>query len=72
MHQEKQSDVILFLFLPASFFTDDITTFMNLFWIDSFFRFTLEIKPSASSKVCLIHTCPGLALDIMFLHSFHL
>ena len=43
---------------------------LNSYWIDSVV--TLELKPSASSKVCLICTGPGLALAMPFLHSFHL
>ena len=53
---EKQCDVILFL--PPSVFTDDITTVMNSYRIDSVFTATLELKHSASSRVCLIYTGP--------------
>ena len=67
---EKQCDAILFL--PTSIFTDDIICVMNSYWIDSVFTATLELKHSASSKVCLICTGPGFALAMMFLHSFHL
>ena len=43
---------------------------LSSYWIDSVF--TLELKTSAPSKVCLICTCPGLACVMTFLHSFHL
>ena len=59
-------------FLPTSIFTDDITTVMNSYWIDSVFTANLELKHYASSKVCLICTGTGFALAMMFLHSFHL
>ena len=60
----------VFGFLSTSIFTDDITCVMNSYWIDSLF--TLELKPSASSRVSLICTGPDLALAMTFLHSFHL
>ena len=43
---------------------------MISYWIDSVL--TLELKPSASSRVSLICTCPGLACVTTFLHSFYL
>ena len=49
---------------------DVITTVMISYWIDSVL--TLELKPSASSRVSLICTSPGLALAMTFLHSFYL
>ena len=49
---------------------DDITTVMISYWIDSVV--TLALKTSASSKVCLICTDPGLALAMTFLHSVYL
>ena len=66
MCPEKQSDVILFGFLSTSIFTDDYAFVMNIYEIDSLFTSTLELKPSAPSKVCLICTGPGFALAMMF------
>ena len=57
-------------FVLTNVLIDDITTVMNSYWIDSVF--SIELKPSASSKVCLICTSPDLALAMTFLHSFHL
>ena len=66
MCPENQCDAILFL--PTSMFTDDITTVMNSYWINSVF--TLELKHSAPSRVSLICTCPGLAHVMMFCPKF--
>ena len=55
-------------FVLTNVLRDDIATVMNSYWIDSVF--TLELKTSASSKVCLICTSPGLALAMTFLHLF--
>ena len=55
-------------FVLTNVLSDDITTVMNSYWIDSVF--TLELKPSASSRVSLICTGPGLAHAMTFLHSF--
>jgi hypothetical protein len=55
-------------FVLANFLNDDITTVMNSYWIDSVF--TLELKPSASSRVCLTCTVPRIAFAMMILHSF--
>ena len=49
-----------FVLILASLIMDDITCIMNSFWIDSLF--TLELKPSAASRVSLIYTVPGLAM----------
>ena len=57
-------------FVLTNVLIDDITTVMISYWIDSVF--TLELKPSTSSEVCLIGTGPNLALAMTFLHSFHL
>ena len=57
-------------FVLTNIISDDITTIMNSYWIDS--AFTLELKPSASHRVSLICTCPGLACVITFLHSVYL
>ena len=57
-------------FVLTNILSDDITTVMNSYWIDSVF--TLELKTSASSKMCLICTVPGLSLAMTFLHSFYL
>ena len=57
-------------FVHANVLIDDITTVMISYWIDSVF--TLELKTTASIKVSLICTVPGLALAMTFLHSFHL
>ena len=57
-------------FVLTNILSDDITTVMNSYWIDSVF--TLELKPSASCRVRLICTCPGLACVITFLHSVYL
>ena len=54
----------------VNFIMDDINLVMNSYLIDSLFRFTLELKLFASSRVCLICTCPSFALAMMFLHSF--
>ena len=59
-------------FVLTNILSDDITTVMNSYWIDSVLIATFELKHSASSKVCLICTGPGLALDTMFLHIFNL
>ena len=60
----------VFRFLSTSIFTDDNTTIMISYWIDSVL--TLELKPSASSRVSLICTGPSIALAMMILHSIHL
>ena len=52
----------LMSFVLTNALSDDITTVMISYWIDSVV--TLELKPSASSKVCLICTGPGLALTL--------
>ena len=57
-------------FVLTNILSDDNTNIMNSYWIDSVV--TLELKTSASSKVSLICTVPGLALAMPFLHSFHL
>ena len=57
-------------FVPTNILSDDITTVMISYWIDSVF--TLELKPSASSRVSLICTGPSLALAMMFLQGVHL
>ena len=57
-------------FVLTNVLIDDNTTVMNSYWIDS--AFTLELKPSASSRVSLIYNGPNLALAMTFLHSFHL
>ena len=57
-------------FVLTNILSDDITTVMNSYWIDSVV--TLELKTSASSKVCLICTGPDLALAMTFLHSVYL
>jgi hypothetical protein len=57
-------------FVLTNILSDDIMTIMNSYWIDSVF--TLALKPSASSRVSLICTGPGLALFMTFLHSFYL
>ena len=46
------------------------TVVLISYWIDSVF--TLELKPSASSRVSLICTRPSLALAMPFLHSLYL
>ena len=63
-------ETISYHYVLTNVLSDDIMTVMNSYWIDSVV--TLELKPSASSKVCLICTGPGLALAMPFLHSFHL
>ena len=50
--------------------SDDITTVMNSYWIDSVF--IIKLKPSASSRLSLICIGPGLALATTFLHSVYL
>ena len=57
-------------FVLTNALSDDITTVMNSYWIDSVF--TLELRTTVSSKVSLICTSPDLALAMPFLHSFHL
>ena len=57
-------------FVLANFLSDDIATVMNSYWIDSVFTATLELKHSASSKVCLIYTGTAFALAMMFSTSF--
>ena len=57
-------------FVLTNIISDDITTVMISYWIDSVF--TLELKPSASSRVSMICTSPDLALAMTFLRSFHL
>ena len=57
-------------FVLTNVLSDDITTVMNSYWIDSVF--TLELKPSASHRVSLICTGSSSALAMPFLNSFHL
>ena len=48
MCPEKQCVAILLLFLSTSI--NDLTLVMNLYWIDSLFTATLQLKPSALSR----------------------
>ena len=57
-------------FVLTNVIINDITTVMISYWIDSVF--TLEIKTSASCRVSLICTSPGISLAMPFFHSFHL
>ena len=57
-------------FVLTNILSDDITTVMNSYWIDSVV--TLELRTTVSCRVSLICTSPGLACVITFLHSFHL
>ena len=59
-----------FVLILTDILSDDITTVMNSYWIDYVFIF--ELKPSASSKVCLICTGPDFALAMTLLHSVYL
>ena len=65
-----QGETISWHYVLTNILSDDITTIMNSYWIDSVF--TLELKTSASSRVSLIYNGPNLALAMTFLHSFHL
>ena len=57
-------------FVLTNALSDDITTVMNSYWIDSVF--TLELKTSPSWRVSLICTSPNLVLAMTFLHSCYL
>ena len=72
LHARRNNVRSLVWVLVNHFFKDDNTLVINSYRIVSLLGFTLELKPSTSSRVCLICTGLGLALVMMFLHSFHL
>ena len=55
----QRNNMMHFVLIHANFFMDDITMVMNSYWIDSLITATLGLKPSTSSRVCLICTFPG-------------
>ena len=68
MYPSITGETISCHYVLTNILSDDITTVMNSYWIDSVF--TYELKPSASSRVSLICTGPSLGFVMRILHSF--
>ena len=47
----QRNNLMPLVWVLDNFFMDDITLVMNIYWIDSLFTATLELKLSVSSRV---------------------